>query len=237
MTPLVELASPDFPPFSESPLSPRDRRSVLFREVDVLVDGGANRGQYASWARDCGFGGRIISVEPAHEAFRALSEAAEPDSRWECHNVALGPVNGAIDLNVSRSSLGTSVFEPNDRHAGAWPGDVVEEVVRVPMRSLDSLWPGFGCDGERVYLKLDVEGFELSVLEGAAVVLDDVRLLELELSLVSVYHDAPVFAEVLPFLTERGFSVVALEQNGGDDDETGQMLMIDGIFRRTPEDG
>ncbi|QUQ67487.1 FkbM family methyltransferase [Kutzneria sp. CA-103260] len=199
MTPLVELDSPDFPPFSETPLSPRARGSALFYDVDVLVDVGANGGQHTAWARECGFDGRGISFEPAPEPFRALAEAARPDDRWECHNLALGPEDGEIDLHVSRSSLGTSVFEPNDSHAHAWPSDVVEDVVRVPMRSL---WPELGRD---------------------------------QLLLVSVYHNAPVFADVLPFLAERGFSVVASEQNGGDDDQTGQMLMIDGIFRRTPE--
>lgn len=58
------------------------------------------------------------------------------------------------------------------------------------MRSLGTLWPALGCDGRRVYLKLDVEGFELSVLEGAGPLLDRIALLELELSLISMYHGA-----------------------------------------------
>jgi hypothetical protein len=82
-----------------------------------------------------------------------------------------------------------------------------------------------------VYLKLDVEGAELSVLEGAGSFLDRIALLELELQLVNMYHEAPTFNDMLNFLAGRGFSVVALEQNHSGDDSTGQMLMLDGIFR------
>lgn len=229
----VEIGPGDFPPFSETPITPRMRRSVLFREIDILIDGGANRGQYASWARRCGFGGKIISFEPEAESFRALAASAGADDMWECHNLALGPSDGEVDLHVSRSSLGTSVLRPNEAHLRAWPDDLAVGIERVSMRSLSSLLPSLGCAGRNVYLKLDVEGFELAVLEGAGLLLDCVTLLELELSLICLYHGAPVFHDVLNFLTGRGFSIVALEQNHGDDRESGQMLMVDGIFRPT----
>jgi FkbM family methyltransferase len=216
-------------------MTPQVRRSILFRDIDVLIDVGANCGQYAMWARQCGFRGKIISFEPASETFRVLSEAALPDGNWECHNVALGPEDGEILLHLTRSSLGSSVFRPTDYHFRVWPDDIEAGTEHVPMRSLSSLWHELGCDGRRVYLKTDVEGFELSVLEGAGSVLDRIALIELELPLVSMYCDAPVFEDMLSFLVGRGFSIVALEQNHSGDKATGQMLMIDGIFRSSSE--
>lgn len=228
--PAPELSA-DFPPFSESMMTPKARRRVLFREVDVLIDGGANCGQYGLWARECGFRGRIISFEPSTQSFQALAEAARSDDDWDCHHLALGSRDGVIDLHLSHTSLGTSVFRPTAEHFRAWPDDVEAGTERVPMRSLGSLRDQLHLADQRVYLKLDVEGAELSALEGAGTLLDQVVLLELEISLVRLYQGAPIFAEVVSYLTERGFSVVALEQNGGDEEMSGQMLMIDGVFR------
>ncbi len=93
--PATRLAATDPPscaaslPFSETPMLSRARRSVLLRDLKVLIDGGANRGQYATLARGFGFQRRIVSFEPELEAFRALVATAAADGQWE-PQLALG---------------------------------------------------------------------------------------------------------------------------------------------------
>lgn len=228
----VPQTSPEFPPCGEIPMTPAERRAVLLRDIDVLIDVGANEGQYASWFRSLGFQGRIISFEPATAAFAILARAASGDERWECHNVALGPEDAELELHIARDSTMTSAFQPTAQILRIFPDAAETGTERAPMRSLKSLWPSLGCDGQRIYLKIDVEGFELAVLRGAGPVLGDVSFLELELSLAPSFGDAPLIQELLTFVDGRGFSVFAFELNHGDDHTTGQMLVIDGIFRR-----
>lgn len=224
----------DLPACTENLMTSAERRRILLRDIDMVIDGGANGGQYARWLRRCGFRGRIVSFEPASETFDVLSEVAGPDDEWHCYNAALGREDGQVLLHLTRTSLGSSVLERTGLHAEVWPTDVDAGTELVAMRSLRSLWAELGCAGRRVYLKLDVEGAELSVLEGAGPYLDHVALLELELPLVPMHRDAPSLTDMLTFLTARGFSPVALEQNHSGVD-TGQMLVVDGIFRRSGE--
>ncbi|GAB3501172.1 FkbM family methyltransferase [Amycolatopsis cihanbeyliensis] len=218
-------------------MTPQERRRVLLQDIDIVIDGGANSGQYAKWIRECGFHGTIISFEPASETFALLSDVARRDDDWHCRQEALGPEDGYVALNLTRTSLGSSVFRRTSLHFHMWPDDVNAGTEQVFARSLRSLWEELGCEGSRVFLKLDVEGAELSVLKGAGPVLDRIALLELELPLVAIHHEAPTLTEMLNFLTERGFSPVALEQNHSGDETTGQMLLVDGIFRSSTSDG
>jgi FkbM family methyltransferase len=237
MTLWVPQTSPEFPPCGEVPLTPAARRKIWMAGIDVLIDAGANEGQYASWFRSLGFKGRIISFEPATAAFEILSRAAARDERWECHNLALGAEDSELQLHIARDSTMTSAFRPTEQILRVFPDAAETGTERAPMRSLESLWPSLGCAGQRVYLKVDVEGFELAVLQGAGSVLDAISWVELELSLAPSFGDAPLIQEVLTFVAGRGFSVFAFELNHGDDYATGQMLVIDGVFRRVPADG
>ena len=82
-----------------------------------------------------------------------------------------------------------------------------------------------------MYLKLDTQGTELSILRAASSALLDAEFVEAELSLVKLYEGGALIDEVISFLDDRGFALVSLE--GIDEEpETGQMLQVDAIFMR-----
>lgn len=99
----VFASADDYAPFTQGPLSPASRRAILHRTTDVLVDVGANVGQYAQWARRLAYRGRIVSFEPAVEAFR------QPDSQpfavtccGSCGSLAQGGDAGLSTAHTSR---------------------------------------------------------------------------------------------------------------------------------------
>jgi FkbM family methyltransferase len=228
---LTRLDSTDYPPCSNLSMTPAARRAILLRNIAVVIDAGANEGQYAEWMRSTlGFGGRIISFEPSARTFETLERQARGDDRWECHRLALGETDQSVELQTAALSQLTSLYQPTAEFLNIWPEAAKAETETVEMRTLSTLWPTLNPGGP-VYLKIDVEGAELAVLEGAATILDQVAVIELELSLVPAYVGAPVLLDVVRFLAERGFSILALEQNLGDDETTGQQFMADALFR------
>ncbi len=79
------------------------------------------------------------------------------------------------------------------------------------------------------FLKLDVQGFKPQVLRGAGQLLSEVTALQLEMSLVSLYHDEIAMPEMYSMLERHGFLIWDLEP-GFRHPRTGQLLQVDGLF-------
>ena len=110
------------------------------------------------------------------------------------------------------------------------PGWEPKESRQAAARRLDGLVPELLRPEERAYLKLDVQGYERTVLAGAGEALDRFEAIELELSVSPLYDGQPALAEMLPLLAERGFRPVSLEPILLDGD--GMLMELDGLFAR-----
>jgi FkbM family methyltransferase len=199
------------------------------RGVDVLVDVGANTGQYGTMLRELGFKGRLVSLEPVAEAYAELERRATADGAWQALRVAASDVDGELTLNVTGDSRSSSVLPRNDRFADK-PGWEPKDSRRVPARRLEGLVGELLRPEERAYLKLDVQGYERHVLDGAGGALARFEALELELSVTPLYEGQPSLAEMLPLLAGRGFRPVCVEPILLDDD--GLLMELDGLFAR-----
>jgi len=99
------------------------------------------------------------------------------------------------------------------------------------MRSLDSLAPLLFRPQDSIWLKVDVQGFEQQVLDGAEALLGSVKVIELELSLQPLYEGQVLYLPMIAFLLRRGYALASVAP-GFHDKCTGQMLQFDGIFLR-----
>jgi FkbM family methyltransferase len=204
-------------------------REGLLAEVDVVFDVGANAGQYGEMLRELGFTGRLVSLEPVAEAYAELERRAAADGAWEAIRVAASDVDGEITLNVTGDSRSSSVLPRNERFADK-AGWAPKESRSVTARRLDGLVEELLRPDERAYLKLDIQGYERTVLDGAGEALARFDALELELSVTPLYEGQPSLAEMLPLLARHGFRPVCMEPILLDDD--GLLMELDGVFAR-----
>jgi FkbM family methyltransferase len=209
------------------------RRAKLLRAegIDLVLDVGANAGQYVQRIRRAGYARRVVSFEPLSDAFGKLDQAAATDPLWDARRLALGDEDGSAEIHVSANSWSSSLLEMGERHLSSAPESTYVRTETVPVARLDSIWDGVVRDGERVFLKLDVQGFEMHVLRGAAGHLDRVAGVQAELALTSLYEGDSPWREIVDHLEGQGYELAGLEP-GFEDPGTGRMLQADAILLR-----
>ncbi|MGH9194195.1 MAG: FkbM family methyltransferase [Acidimicrobiia bacterium] len=209
-------------------------RSRLFSNLtpDLVLDVGANRGQYARDLRRAGYEGRIVSFEPLPEAFSRLSHAFSSDAQWQGLQLALGEEDGSAMINVAGNSVSSSILEMSDAHLAAAPSSAYVGSLTTDLARLDTLAGHVLGAAKRVFFKLDVQGYELSVLRGAQQTLKEgpICAIESELSIVPCYEGQALLAEVVTYLEGLRFVPVWLEK--GLIDPNGYLLQLDGLFIR-----
>jgi FkbM family methyltransferase len=202
-------------------------------EVDLVVDVGANTGGYARSLRSAGFAGRILSFEPLMSAHGALVAASRMDTNWAvADRMALGDRNGVVSINVAGNSASSSIREMLETHRCAAPESAYVGREDVDVRRLDDVRLPFLDSAARPFLKIDTQGYEAEVLEGAAGILDRVRGVQLELTLSPLYQGQLLWRDLVDRLEVAGFGLWGMVPEFIDP-KTGRMLQCDGIFFRT----
>lgn len=217
-----------------SPRSEEEQRLALLlvsQRVSVVLDVGANVGQYARRLRRRGYANRIVSFEPLPDAGARLRAVAASDRAWEVRGEALGDADGEAALNIAGNSFSSSLLPMGARHLATAPESAYEGTAQITTRRLETVWDEVVHAGDRPWLKLDVQGYEMAALRGAEAVLERVVGIQVELSLVRLYENGPLWHEVVEHLDRHGFELAGFE-GGFTDWRTGRMLQADALFVR-----
>lgn len=171
-------------------------RRFGFAPVQVL-DGGAWTGDWARTCLEVWPGAQVLCVEPQEAPQPALQAlAAKARGKVEVKQGLLGP-RDAEAAPFTDAGTGSSVLGSTDGPAR-------------PMWRIDTLITQGLRPPELV--KLDVQGYELEVLAGFEAGLRSCQVLQIELSLLPIAPGAPLIADVLAYLSSRGFVMYDLDE-------------------------
>jgi FkbM family methyltransferase len=197
--------------------------------AQTVIDVGANVGQFAVACSKLFAGASVHSFEPLPACVSTLKRNVEKLC-VRVYPVALGERIGEVTFHVNSHSHSSSILALGERHRSAFPDAVETHTIKVPVTTLDSALERSSLPGP-VLLKLDVQGYEPNVLEGAAETLKKVDYVLLEASFRPLYEGEKTFMQIAGMMECLGFELLRpiawLE-----DPHSGEILQIDVLFSK-----
>lgn len=179
------------------------RKVLAVIDCDLIIDVGANRGQFSLISRMVKSGLPIVAFEPIPTEAEIVRKALS-GKNVQLHQVALGEKAGEAEIHLSRSADSSSLLPIGEMQRKLFRDTDEIGTLKVPVKRLDD----FKSEWEkhsRILLKIDVQGFELSVLKGATETLSNCAYVYVECSETELYVGQALYRDVEDFLEQQGF--------------------------------
>lgn len=203
------------------------------RNTDIVIDVGANVGDYGDQLRRWGYRGAIVSIEPASGPYAALNQRINGDPAWQSLKVAAGSETGEAQINLSDDSRFNSILALTDLAENFDPHSRVVGTETVPVETLDNLLRNKPFS--RGFLKIDTQGFEKQCLEGAKETLARCEGVQLELPVGHLYGGVWSFREALDYMDGLGFVLAQNVPTNTFSHDRASVIEFDCVFRRKDE--
>ncbi|MER6348690.1 FkbM family methyltransferase [Streptomyces sp. NPDC001595] len=179
--------------------------------VNCVFDVGANAGQYAGRLRRLGYTGRIVSFEPASDAFARLRDAARDDPDWHVHPCALGREDTVSTIHTGWNTM-NSLLPPSDYGRDRYRRFAAIRTEQIEIRRLDGLMEQAldGIAEPRPYLKMDTQGYDLEVFAGAGERVADFVGLQSEVAALRLYEGSPRMGDAIAAYEAEGFEITGM---------------------------
>ena len=206
---------------------------IKLYQVETVFDIGANSGMSGEYFRNIGYAGKIVSFEPVNDLYRQLERKASRDPLWIAENVAIGDQETEQLIYITGGSGSANSFLLSVGHMEQVAPELAtigSEMVKL--RTLRSAIEKHFPQGDRLFLKIDAQGYEKKILQSAGDQLNKVVGIRIELSIVRNYEAEPLICEMLPYLYELGFRVCAIEE-AWSNRATHEVYQVDATLFRT----
>lgn len=191
----------------------RSHLGKVIREYDInlVIDVGANFGQFARTMRRIGYRGPIHSFEPVGECHAHLQKIARRQPDWHIYRLGVGSERATMDIHVSTGTDFSSLLPHNAFGQARFKNISVKNRETIEVDTLDSVLSDvLRAPDARVLLKTDTQGFDLHVFEGIREYRDRLSAILCEVSFLPIYEGMPPYDRSINTFVDAGFSVSGL---------------------------
>lgn len=208
-------------------------KQIQYNEIDLIYDIGANEGQFSEMIFKLGYKGKIVSFEPLSEIHKILTGRSLKFKNWiVAERCAIGEDDTEIEINISKNTLSSSVLDIKKEHTDAEPESFYIGKENTKLYKLDTIGNKYLNGAKNIFIKIDTQGYEDKILNGAENFLKKVKGLLVETSLVPLYENQALFKEILRKVESHNFELTGV-QPAFINKNTGRTLQIDAIFFRS----
>lgn len=216
----------------EEKLHPVKNLWLKNKNIKTVFDIGASDGGFAREIRELLPTAKIYSFEALPEIYEKLESNFIDDALFQSYNIALSNYNGQTSFFRCESSGSSSILEMDELHKTAYPGTKNNEKINIMCSTLDDFIANENIVIDKnVLIKIDVQGAEKLVLEGAENLLSKSELIFSEINFNSVYKGNVLFNDLASFLEEKGFKIEGIK-NVSQSLVDGTFLQADAFFSK-----
>ena len=204
------------------------RKVLTVIDCDFVFDVGANRGQFSLISRMAKPGVPIVAFEPIPTEAEIFRKALS-GKKVQLRQVALGNDAGEAEIHLSRRGDSSSLLPIGELQRRLFRDTYEIGIMKVPVMRLDdfkSEWEKYS----RILLKIDVQGFELSVLKGSTETLRNCAYVYVECSEIELYLGQSLYRDVADFLEQPGFK---FQSRHNETIADGKLIQADYLFTRS----
>lgn len=194
----------------------------------TFLDVGANVGQFSVAVSHLFPDAVLYPVEPDPSTAERLRGNLPSAIAGNVIVTAVGERVGTVEFQVNVDSQVSSILPLGDGRKQAFPESNVRRTMVVPMSTLDALFVDRTLPSP-VLLKIDVQGYEDRVIDGAVEILKKIHWVVLEMSFAGLYDGEKDFSWMLEMMGRRGFRFVR-PLDFHTSDRTGAIIEMDGLF-------
>ncbi|MDX2231121.1 MAG: FkbM family methyltransferase [Leptolyngbyaceae cyanobacterium bins.349] len=173
-----------------------------------MIDVGAHDGSFFAIPRAQNIDTVVYAIEPIPELADQIRAHQQPNLHVFC--MAMGNENGTRTFHINSDPLTSSLLDA--KCEGQWqPFSAQLQEARsleVPVMRLDTFMEQQSL-AEVDLLKIDAQGFDLQVLQGAGTAIHRIKQIMVEVQLQPLYEGSATKADIIDYLSDRGFRLVA----------------------------
>jgi FkbM family methyltransferase len=210
------------------------RLSNVIDSPDLIIDVGANIGQFSSSAANFFPKAEVHSFEPIPECYQILLKNTEKLSNIKTYNFAVGSCDKNIEFFINADNQSSSAMKTSELRLEIFPDKYEVAQIEVAQKCLDTVYAGRAL-GENCLLKMDVQGLEVDVLKGAVNSLSGIRYILLEAAVNPMYIGEVCLQDMIMFTENLGFKLRNVIQ-GSRSPTTKTFIEFDLLFEAIPHE-
>ena len=202
---------------------------LKFFPTDILLDIGANKGDFTEYFKDKFK--KYYLFEPNPKLVKELKNKFVED-KFEILDFGLGEINEKVKLNITNDTASTlsSIKKQTKELKENFRNTNEVDKIEVEIKRLDEYLNTLNLENLKIFLKIDTQGNDLETLIGLGKYISNIKFIKIEMPCINLYQSDYNHWDVLYYLKQNNFKPVFFEHISRKKD--GQLIEYDCFFER-----